>query len=284
MKTKRVIARLDVKNDALVKGIHLEGLRVLGKPESFARHYFEDGVDELLFMDVVASLYGRNGLVDLVRSTAENIFVPLTVGGGVRNSLDVKTLLNSGADKIAINTAAVRSPDLIAELADSFGSSTIAIAIETIKDPGGNYMVYIDNGREPTGLNAIEWAQRIQSLGAGEIILTSVDREGTGKGMDLDLIRMIQKEVSIPLVAHGGVGKPDDMVSVFEHTGVDAICAASIYHYDTILHMDPKDLSVDGNTSFIKSGRIKKNISPMSVSAVKQHLRLNHLHVRQANG
>jgi cyclase len=280
MKTNRVIARLDVKNEALVKGIHLEGLRVLGKPELFAKHYFEDGVDELLFMDVVASLYGRNGLVDLVRSTAEKIFVPLTVGGGVRNATDVRTLLHSGADKISINTAAVKSPDLVAELADTFGSSTIAITIETIKDSAGNYMVYIDNGRESTGLNAIEWAQQIQSLGAGEIILTSVDQEGTGKGMDLDLIKMVQAKVSIPIVAHGGVGRADDMVTVFQETGVEAICAASIYHYDTINHMDNQALSVRGNTSFVKSGRTKKNLLPTSVSAVKEHLRLNHIHVR----
>lgn len=280
MKTNRVIARLDVKNEALVKGIHLEGLRVLGKPELFAKHYFEDGVDELLFMDVVASLYGRNGLVDLVRSTAEKIFVPLTVGGGVRNATDVRTLLHSGADKISINTAAVKSPDLVAELADTFGSSTIAITIETIKDSAGNYMVYIDNGRESTGLNAIEWAQQIQSLGAGEIILTSVDQEGTGKGMDLDLIKMVQAKVSIPIVAHGGVGRADDMVTVFQQTGVEAICAASIYHYDTVNHMDNQALSVRGNTSFLKSGRTKKNLLPTSVSAVKEHLRLNHLHVR----
>lgn len=280
MKTKRVIVRLDVKNEALVKGIHLEGLRVLGRPELFAQHYYEDGVDELLFMDVVASLYGRNGLIELVRTTAKNIFVPLTVGGGVRNANDVRSLLNSGADKIAINTAAVKSPELIKELADTFGSSTIAIAIETIKDSAGNYMAYIDNGREPTGLNAIEWAQRVQSLGAGEIILTSVDREGTGKGLDLDLIGMVKAAVSIPVVAHGGVGRVEDMLNVFKQTGVDAICAASIYHYDTITRMDTQAISVRGNTSFMKSGNIKKNLLPMSVSAAKDVLRRSGVNVR----
>jgi cyclase len=280
MKTKRLIVRLDVKNEALVKGIHLEGLRALGKPEVFAQHYYEDGVDELLFMDVVASLYGRNGLVELVRTTAKNIFVPLTVGGGVRNATDVRTLLQSGADKIAINTAAIKSPDLVKELADTFGSSTIAVAIETIKDSAGNYMAYIDNGREPTGLNAIEWAQRVQSLGAGEIILTSVDREGTGKGMDLDLIRMVQAEVSIPLVVHGGVGRVEDIVTVFEKTEINAVCAASLYHYDTITRIDTQSSSVRGNTSFIKSGGIMKNLMPTSVSAVKDVMRRNGVNVR----
>lgn len=282
MKTKRIIVRLDVKNESLVKGIHLEGLRVLGKPELFAQHYYEDGVDELLFMDVVASLYGRNGLLELVRTTAEKIFVPLTVGGGVRNSTDVRTLLHSGADKIAINTAAVKSPDLIKELADTFGSSTIAVAIETIKDSAGNYMAYIDNGREPTGLNAIEWAQRVQSLGAGEIILTSVDRDGTGKGMDLDLIRMIHAEVSIPVVAHGGVGRVEDIATVFEKTGVNAVCAASIYHYDTITRVDTQSTSVRGNTSFVKSGSTKKNLTPTSVSVVKDIMHRLGVNVRKS--
>ena len=280
MKTKRVIVRLDVKNEALVKGIHLEGLRVLGKPELFAQYYYEDGVDELLFMDAVASLYGRNGLLELVRTTAKNIFVPLTVGGGVRNVADVRALLHSGADKIAINTAAVKSPELITELADTFGSSTIAVAIETIKDSSGNYMAYIDNGREPTGLNAIEWARQAQSLGAGEIILTNVDREGTGKGMDLDLITMVQMEVSIPVVAHGGIGRVEDMVSVLKQTEVDGICAASVYHYDTIIRMDTQALTVRGNTSFLSSGRTKKNLVPTSVKTAKDVLRRNGVNVR----
>jgi cyclase len=280
MKTKRVIVRLDVKSEALVKGIHLEGLRVLGKPELFAQHYYEDGVDELLFMDVVASLYGRNGLVELVRATAKNIFIPLTVGGGVRSVTDVRALLHSGADKIAINTAAVKSPDLIKELADTFGSSAIVVAIEVIKDSIGNYMVYIDNGREPTGLNAMEWAHRVQSLGAGEIILTSVDREGTGKGMDQDLIKMIKSQISIPVVAHGGIGRVEHMITIFEQTGVDAICASSVHHYDTISCVDTQALSVQGNTSFVNSGKIKKNIFPISVSAAKDVLRRNGLNVR----
>jgi cyclase len=218
--------------------------------------------------------------MELVRTTAKNIFVPLTVGGGVRNAADVRALLQSGADKIAINTAAVKSPDLVKELADTFGSSTIVVAIETIKDSAGIYMAYIDNGREPTGLNAIEWAKRVQLLGAGEIILTSVDREGTGKGMDLDLLRMVCAEVSIPVVAHGGVGRAEDLVTVFEQTGVDAICAASIYHYDTITRIDTQALSVRGNTSFVNSGSIKKNLLPKPVSEVKNELRRNGVNVR----
>lgn len=280
MKTKRVIARLDVKNEALVKGIHLEGLRVLGRPELFAEHYYGDGIDELLFMDVVASLYGRNSLVELVRNTAENIFVPLTVGGGVRSAEDVRALLHSGADKIAINTAAIKTPQLVKELADTFGSSTIAVAIEAIKDSAGNYLAYIDNGREYTGLNAVEWAQQVESLGAGEIILTSVDNEGTGKGMDLTLISQICAAVSIPVVAHGGVGSVEDMVRAFEQTDVDAVCAASVFHYDAITRFNPGAVSVRGNTSFVNSGASKKNLSPITVRAAKEALRSHGVNVR----
>lgn len=280
MKTKRIVARLDVKNEALVKGVHLEGLRVLGKPELFAKHYYEEGVDELLYMDVVASLYGRNNLLELVRNTARNIFVPLTVGGGVRNSDDVRALLRSGADKVAINTAAVKSPELVRELSDSFGSSTIVVAIETIKDSSGNYKAYIDNGREHTGLDAIEWAQQVESLGAGEIILTSVDNEGTGKGMDLNLISKICCAVSIPVVAHGGVGDVSDIIAAFKQTDVDAVCAASIFHYDAINRFDSQIETVRGNTSFIASGKHKKNLSPTTIPALKNDLRVHAVHVR----
>lgn len=280
MKTKRVIARLDVKNEALVKGIHLEGLRVLGRPERFAQHYYGDGIDELLFMDVVASLYGRNSLVELVRKTAENIFVPLTVGGGVRSAADVRSLLHSGADKIAINTAAVKSPELIGQLADTFGSSTIAVVIETIKDSAGNYLAYIDNGREPTGLDAIEWAQRVELLGAGEIILTSVDNDGTGKGLDFELINKVCAAISIPVVAHGGVGSANDMALAFERTDVDAVCAASVFHYDAITRFDTEAELVRGNSSFVKSGASKRNLSPTTVSAAKALLREHGVRVR----
>lgn len=280
MKTKRIIVRLDVKNEALVKGIHLEGLRVLGKPEAFAEHYYKDGVDELLFMDAVASLYGRNSLVELVRNVADKIFVPLTVGGGVRNASDVRALLKSGADKIAINTAAVKSPALIRELADTFGSSTICATIETIRDASGKYFAFIDNGREPTGLDAVEWAQQLESLGAGEIILTSVDKEGTGKGMDHAHISEICKAVSIPVIAHGGVGSVEHILSAFHATDVDAVCAASVFHYDTLNRIDTESHSVRGNTSFLASGSTKKNLSATSVGEAKAYLRHNGINIR----
>ena len=281
MKVKRLIARLDVKNESLVKGIHLEGLRVLGCPEWYAQQYYQDGIDELLFMDVVASLYGRNSLTDLVRKTAKDIFVPLTVGGGIRNADDVRLLLNSGADKVAINTAAIKTPDLVRELAQQFGSSTIAVSIEVIKDRTGRYFAYVDNGREPTGIDAIQWARQVEELGAGEIIVTSVDNEGTGRGLDLELIRLVHDAVSISVVAHGGVGQVSDIVAAFKLTNVEGVCAASLFHYEAVHRVDMDSSGLRGNTSFIKSGKTKKNIDPISVSNAKNILHQSDIDVRK---
>ena len=226
----RIIPRLDIKGDNLVKGIHLEGLRVLGKPEAFAKHYYEDGADELMFQDVVASLYQRNSLHDVISRTASEIFIPLTVGGGIRTIEDIKDVLRAGADKVAINTAAVKNPKLISEAANIYGSSTIVVTIEAIKQANGEYLAFTDNGREQTGLEVISWAKKVEKLGAGEIIITSVDREGTGLGLDLNLIEMVSKSVSVPVIAHGGVKTVEDVGKGFE-SSCDAIAIASAFHY-----------------------------------------------------
>ncbi len=180
MDIKRIIPRLDIKGSHLVKGIHLEGLRVLGNPEVFAKFYYEQGADELIYMDVVASLYGRNSLSEIITRTAKQIFIPLTVGGGIRTIDDINNVLRAGADKVCINTAAINNPDFIKQASRKFGSSTIVVAIEAIQQSEGNYLCYTDNGREHTGIDAVIWAERIQELGAGELIITSVDAEGTG--------------------------------------------------------------------------------------------------------
>lgn len=280
MKTKRIIARLDVKNDAVVKGIHLEGLRVLGSPEVFAQHYYTEGIDELLYMDVVASLYNRNGLTEFVRRTAHKIFVPLTVGGGIRKFEDVRELLNCGADKVVINTAAVKDPQLISQLAHKFGSSTIVVAIEAIKDRPDGYGVYIDNGREYTGLDVLEWAMEIESLGAGEIILTSVDREGTGKGLCYELINMVTSAVSIPVIVHGGIGKVEHLEEAMQKENIDAVCVSSVFHYELVSQANYAACNVAGNTSFIQSGKCKKNMSPISVLDCKRVLKKAGVRIR----
>jgi cyclase len=231
MPVPRVIARLDVKAPNLVKGIHLEGLRVMGDPQTFARRYYEDGIDEILYVDIVASLYGRNNILDVVRRTAEDVFVPLTVEGGLRSIDDVRAALRSGADKVAINTAAVARPALVTEVAEAFGSQCMVLSIQTKKVGPDRWEAYTDNGRERTGLDALEWAQRGERLGAGEILVTSVDREGTRKGVELDFLRSLTAAVSIPVIACGGVGTPQHVRDAMVDGRADAVAAASMFHY-----------------------------------------------------
>lgn len=226
-----MIPRLDIKGPNLVKGIHLEGLRVLGKPEFFARHYYESGADELLLMDVVASLYGRNSLHDLIERTSSEIFIPLIVGGGLRTLEDIQAVLRAGADKVSLNTAAVRRPEFVREAAQRFGSSTIVISIEAIRQADGQYEAYTDNGRERTGVNAFEWALRAAELGAGEILVTSIDREGTGRGYDIELTRKISDAVPIPVLACGGAGTIEHVVEAARDGHAQGACIASMLHY-----------------------------------------------------
>ncbi len=226
----RLIARLDVKGPNLIKGVQLEGLRKVGDPREFAQRYYREGIDELLYIDVVASLYGRNSLTDIVRRTAEEVFIPITVGGGIRSVEDARTLLRSGADKVAINTAAVGRPELIAELADRFGSQCVVASIQA-KHRDGGWEALTDNGRERTGLDAVAWAARLAELGAGEILLTSVDREGTRQGFDVDLIASIAPAVPIPVIACGGMGQPRHLIEAVQAGHADAIAMAHVLHY-----------------------------------------------------
>ncbi|MFQ5801303.1 MAG: imidazole glycerol phosphate synthase subunit HisF [Candidatus Methylomirabilales bacterium] len=269
----RIIPRLDIKGPNLVKGIHLEGLRVLGKPEHCARHYYEHGADELVYMDVVASLYGRNSLLDIVASTSKEIFIPLTVGGGLRTLDDIKAVLRAGADKVSLNTAAIRRPELIHEAARHFGSSTIVVSIEAIRQPDGHYEAYTDNGRERTGVDAFKWAVRAAELGAGEIIVTSIDREGTGKGFDLELTRKIAESVPIPVVACGGAGTVSHVYDVVAQGKADAVCLASILHYNFIrCHEFKDDFSEEGNIEHLKTRRGFSRIEDATLAEIKTYL------------
>jgi cyclase len=232
MKNKvRVIPRLDVKNNTIVKGINLEGLRVVGVPGEASLDYYLQGADEILYMDAVASLYERNSLKDIVREVAKNVFVPLTVGGGIRTINDIRDLLRSGADKVAINTAAIRRPNFIREASLTFGSQCIVGSIEAIKKGPLFWEAYIETGREATGVNVLDWAMRLEELGAGEILITSINNEGMQQGYEIDLVREIMRRVSIPVIACGGCGKPDHAVDLIHQTGVEAIACASIFHY-----------------------------------------------------
>jgi cyclase len=227
----RLIARLDIKGENLIKGIQLEGLRVIGDPNSFARKYFESGIDEFIFMDSVASLYGRNQLGSIIERITENIFVPITVGGGFRSLDDCRKALRSGADKVAINSAALSNNEIISEVAKEFGSQCMVVSIDAKKINESDWHAYVNNGRDSTGVDVVEWAIKCEELGAGEILVTSIDREGTRSGFDINLIEKITNNVSIPVIASGGFGKPIHLIELLKNTKVDAVAIADALHY-----------------------------------------------------
>jgi imidazole glycerol-phosphate synthase subunit HisF len=281
----RIIPRLDIKGPNLVKGIHLEGLRVLGKPEDFARYYYEQGADELIYMDAVASLYERNSLLDIVRRTSQEVFIPLTVGGGLRSVDDIRNTLRAGADKVLLNTAVVRRPDLIREAAEAFGSSTIVVALEVIRQSSGRYECFTDCGREQTGLDAFEWAVRAAELGAGELVVTSVDREGTGKGFDIALTRTIAESVPIPVIAHGGCGKVEHVLEVVQSGKAEAVSIASILHYDCVRRLrrqQQEDFADEGNIEFLQRQAGFSKIVAAPLSTIKESLIRGGVECRQA--
>lgn len=234
MRNVRLIARLDIKGPNLIKGIHLEGLRVVGDPQTFARRYYEQGVDELIYMDIVASLYGRNSLKDIVSRTARDVFIPMTVGGGVRSVENVRELLRAGADKVAINTAAVNRPELLTECSRAFGSQCIVLSIEAKRMGEGRWEAFTDNGREHSGRDVVEWARQATDLGAGEILLTSVDQEGTRKGFDVDLVKAVTAVTDIPVIASGGMGTAQHLIDVCRLGGADAVAIADALHYNRL--------------------------------------------------
>ncbi len=269
----RIIARLDIKGPNLVKGIHLEGLRVLGAASDFAKKYYEDGVDELFYQDVVASLYNRNSILEFIKNTAQTISIPLTVGGGIREISDISDALKAGADKVAINTAAVKNPKIIRDSSRIFGSSTIVASVETIKSEKGGYLAYTDNGREYTGINIVDWCKELEQLGAGEILLTSIDKEGTGEGCDIELIKKIRSLISIPLIAHGGIGTTAHINAAINEGGANAVAIASMLHYGTLSENKfNKSTTSEGNKNFISNFRQFKSFSATNIKKIKNEL------------
>ena len=228
----RVIARLDVKNDFVIKGIHLEGLRKVGDPNEMAKKYYSQGIDEIFFMDAVAAYYDRNSLTHIIERACKDVFVPITVGGGIRKIEDIQVALNAGADKIAINTKAVQNPNFIQEASKVFGSQCIVLSIEAKKIAENKWEVYVDNGREPTGKDVVEWAKEAELLGAGEIMLTSIDKEGTKKGFDIELNKKVSDALTIPLISSGGAGNSQHVANVILNSNIDAVSIASILHYN----------------------------------------------------
>jgi cyclase len=271
----RVISRLDIKGPNLVKGIHLEGLRVLGNPQQFALNYYHEGADEIFYMDCVASLYGRNSLNDFISLTAKETFIPLTVGGGLRTIEDIRNALRSGADKVSINTAAIKDPTYIGQAARLFGSSTIVATIEAIKQQDGRYLAFVDNGRDHTGKEVVQWAKTLEEMGAGEIVITSVDREGTSQGFDTELILSVVSSVKIPVIAHGGASTVENVCEMIRKTKISGVCIASAFHYDQLKNEKVSrsgGSAFEGNTSFLQSGRAYDKIKTFSIADLKKEM------------
>ena len=296
--TVRVIPRLDIKGPNLVKGLSFDGYRVLGTAERFARIYYEEGADEIIYQDAVASLYQRNSLEEIVRRTSSEIFVPLTVVGGLRTVDDIRSILRAGADKVAINTAAIANPDLISAASRTFGSQCIVVSIEAKWLSDGKSEAWVDYGRQPTGVDAIEWAQRAVELGAGELLVTSIDREGMGTGYDTDLISTLSGLVTVPVIACGGAGRKEDIVDLITQGHADAVSAASIFHYNYIesletLYMSSDDPTLrmgeqidEGNVDYLKTrtcgGLPWTLVEPASIPDVKRLMEDASIPVRQA--
>jgi len=239
VRTVRVIPCLDVDGGRVVKGVNFVGLRDAGDPVELAARYDEQGADEVVFLDITASSANRATIVDVVARTAEQVFIPLTVGGGVRTVDDARVLLRAGADKVGVNTAAVSRNELVSELAEEFGTQCVVVAIDARRSPGG-FEVYTHGGRKPTGLDAVSWAEEVELLGAGEILLTSMDRDGTQDGYDLGLTRAVSDACGLPVIASGGVGELHHLVEGATEGGADAVLAASIFHFGTHTVADAK--------------------------------------------
>jgi imidazole glycerol-phosphate synthase subunit HisF len=230
----RIITRLDVKGANLVKGVQMEGLRVLGDPSRFARYYYENMADEILYVDIVASLYGRNSLKELIGLTSREIFVPMTVLGGIRSLEDIREILQSGADKVAINTAALKRPELLREAALEFGSSTVSLSIEAKLQDDGEYEAYYDAGRERSGRNVLDWMTQAEDLGVGEIIVSDVDRDGTTQGIATAFLAKCVQSVRVPVVVGGGVGAASGVAELRKKTPLSGVAIGTLFHYDAL--------------------------------------------------
>ena len=273
---KRIISRLDIKNGILVKGINLEGLRNLGDPEYFSKKYYDENIDEIHFQDVVASLYNRKVLFDILERNSKNVFVNVSAGGGIKNLNDVDKLLRLGVDKVVINSEAVRNPKLLKDLVQMYGSSTISVNIETAKI-SDYYEVLIETGRERTGLDLFKWIDQIQNYHVGEIVVTEIAREGKNQGFNLDLYEKIRKKVNVQLIAHGGAGPLNNIAEIFQKCDVDGISIASLFHYNYLTKTNVK--KIKGSNYFLQSTD-NKDQNGISIIELKKFLLSKGIKIR----
>lgn len=273
----RIIPILDIKNGLLIKGINLEGLRILGKAKNFANYYYENGADEICYIDNVATVYGTNNLSKFVTETAKDVFIPLSVGGGIRSINDVEKMLLAGADKICINSAVIENIEFLKKASRIFGSANITVIIQSVKIEK-KYYTSRSNGRDLSKINPIDWAKKVQDSGAGEIIITSVNNEGLKKGFDLELISKLSKQISIPIIAHGGGGSFQDIYKVIKNTNISGVGLASFLHYDSLNYF-PRFKPKIGNTEFLNNFSKSKKRRNM-ILEIKKYLKSKRIKVR----
>ncbi len=271
----RIIPKLDIKNENLVKGVNLEGLRSLGDPKKFAEIYYSKGADELIYHDVVASLYERNSATELIKKTSKNIFLPMLVGGGINNLNEVERVLKSGADRIFINTAAINNHKFIDEIIRFFGASTLVVSIEVIKKDNF-FFCRKDFGREQTNLKIEEWCRKIQDKGVAEIMVTSIDKDGTGKGFDLEIVKILKKNVSIPYILNGGFSNLKDFEEVLDIDTPSGFAIGSVFHYNQIKKISNRKKNTDGNFEFLEKKSNFNNFKPLSIKRIKKFLELKY--------
>lgn len=278
---KRIIAKLDIKGPNLVKGINMEGLRVMGNPEYFSESYYKDSADEIIYHDCVASLYERQYLSNIIKNTAEKLFIPLCVGGGIKKINDIENILKFGADKVFLNSAVLKEKKILEESVKKFGSSTIAVGIEANLINNKFYCFY-DYGREPTNKLVVDWCKEIQDLGAGEIVLTSIKNEGTGKSFDLSLIDEAYNKINVPLIINGGAGTMKHILEVLKIDKVSGVSLSSILHYSKIKDKDFKyEANKEGNTIFLNNSKANSNFEKINIKKIKKFLSKNKILVRQ---
>jgi len=281
MKFKSIIPKLDLKGPNLIKPIFLEGLRVLGKPEEYAQHYFDGGCDEIIVHDAVAQLLDKLVSLDSIKKISEKIFVPITVGGGIRSIADIKKILQSGASKISINSHALKKPNFINDAADVFGSSVISVSID-VGRVENNYYAFLINGRECSGKNPIDWAKEVEERGAGEIILTSIENEGNGEGYNIPLIKKISESVNIRVIANGGAGTINDILNLFKKTNVDAASLSSMLHYSLLnKYKNFTAYKEEGSKAFLEKKNFRfKNFNNFFIKNIKEDLKKEKINLR----
>jgi len=278
---KRIISKLDIKGPNLVKGINLEGLRVLGEPSNFAKQYHRNMIDEIIYHDTVASLYDRKAFLNLIQNTSSNVFIPISVGGGIKNIQDIDKVLSAGADKAFINSAAIKKPKFLSEASKKFGSANICLSIEAIKDYNGEFICLCNYGREISKKKLTEWISEAQQLGIGEIILTSISHEGMGNGFDLKMLELIYDKINVPFIIHGGAGNEKQIYDVLKYDKVSGVAISSLLHYSLIREKKFKfNDTGEGNTQFLRSAIDTINFKKTNILSIKKFLKKKGIKVR----